>query len=76
MIKILRLQDPNDKNINHSSVIITDLKYYQLETEIKKIINEFEKEGFWDWSYENVLEELEKKGKIKVTSSEEIVIYC
>lgn len=47
-----------------------ELKPEELEEELERIAREFEENGYYDWSYEDLIEEAEKKGLFKALEFE------
>ena len=47
------------------SIVETSLTEEELQDMVDKIVAEFEEQGDFDWIYEDILEELEKRGVIK-----------
>ena len=77
MIKILKLQDRTDpKEINYEVIVETELNECKIQEEVDKIINDFEKKGFDCWTYEDVLNSLEKKELIKILESDTLTIWA
>lgn len=75
-LKVIRLQDQNDREIFSIFVVKTSLSEKELQDIINQIKNEFLNKDFEDWSYEDIIKELEKKKLIKTVDSEYIFIYA
>jgi len=75
MLKLITLQDPNDNDINWQILAETNLSEIEMEEKIKEIVNNFEKNGIWDWDYEMLVKELEKEGYIKLIEYDRYFIF-
>ena len=76
MIKILKLQDRTEpKEINYEVVVETKLSEYELQEKVDEIIKKLEKENE-NWTYEDLLNYLEKKELIKVLESDTLTIWA
>jgi hypothetical protein len=51
-------------------IVETELKPEKLEEELERIAREFEENGYYDWSYEDLIEEAEEKGLFKALEFE------
>lgn len=73
MLKIMRFRD----NEFSSGVFVaeTNLSDKELQTTAEKIREKFEKDDYYDWSYDDIIEEMEKIGAIKIIESEYVEIY-
>ena len=73
MLKIMRFRD----NEFSSGVFVaeTNLSDKELQTTAEKIREKFEKNDYYDWSYDDIIEEMEKIGAIKIIESEYVEIY-
>ena len=75
-LKIIRMQDPNDREIFTVFVAKTSLNEEELQDVVNRIKNEFLDKEIIDWTYEDIVEELEKRNLIKLVESEYICIYA
>ena len=76
MIKILKLRDRTEpEEINYKAVVETELGQYELQEKVDKIIKKLEKENE-NWTYEDLLNYLEKKKLIKVLESDTLTIWA
>jgi len=76
MIKILKLQDRTEpEEINYKVVVETELSEYELQEKVDEIIKKLEKENE-NWTYEDLLNYLEKKKLIKVLESDTLTIWA
>jgi len=73
VLKIMRFRD----NEFSSGVFVaeTNLSDKELQTTAEKIREKFEKDDYYDWSYDDIIEEMEKIGAIKIIESEYVEIY-
>ena len=65
VLVILKFQDPNDRETNEEYVVLTDRTEDELQEVADKIRDGFENDGFEDWSYSDVVEEMIKQGYIE-----------
>lgn len=73
---LLKLQDPNDRNIYEYYLLKTSLSPAELETAIGEIVRKFYEDDFEDWSYDDIIDELERKGLVTGIDHEFIVVYA
>ena len=73
-MKILVLQDPDEKDIRHEVIMKTDLSEDELQEAVNKIKEDFCSRNLEDWTYEDLLDELERRGCIRVISSDLLLV--
>lgn len=75
-MKILVLQDPDEKNIRYEVIVETDLSRDELQEAVNKIREDFYSRNFENWTYEDLLNELEKRKCIRVVSNDSLSVYA
>jgi len=75
-VKILVLQDPDEKDIRHEVIVETDLSEDKLQEAVNKIKEDFCSRNFENWTYEDLLNELEKRKYIRVTGRDLLLIHA
>lgn len=76
MIKTLNLVSRIEPDEVFWEVIVdTDYDEDSLQKEVDKIIEQFERKGFSDWTFEDILKELTRKGILKVIKSDTLTIW-
>jgi len=73
-VKILVLQDPDEKDIRHEVIVETDLSEDKLQEAVNRIKEDFCSKNLEDWTYEDLLDELERRGCIRVISSDLLLV--
>ena len=74
-LTILIIHEPSDSKMITSYLIDTDLNDEELQELAYKIRDEFEEQGHEEWTYGEILEELENRGHLKVLEHNELEIY-
>jgi len=78
MIKILKLHDGTTTpvEINCCEVVVeTELGQYELQEKVNELIKVLEKEDE-NWTYDDLLNYLEKKKLIKILESDTLIIWA
>ena len=75
-MKILVLQDPDEKDIRHEVIVKTDLSEDELQEAVNKIKEDFCSKNLEDWTYEDLLDELEKRECIRIISRDLLIVYA
>ncbi|ADC64704.1 hypothetical protein Ferp_0530 [Ferroglobus placidus DSM 10642] len=57
-------------------LVETDLTEEELSEQVEEIIKRYEEEEFYDWSYDDIVEELKKRGVIRVIPADFYRIYA
>lgn len=63
MMKILTIIDEYEDYVE-SFLVDTNLTESELQDEIDKILDDFDKQGY-DWNYDDILDELEQRGCVE-----------
>jgi len=75
-MKILVLQDPDEKDMRHEVIVETDLSKDELQEAVNKIKEDFCSKNLEDWTYEDLLDELERRGCIRVISGDLLLVHA
>ncbi|MEM3473828.1 MAG: hypothetical protein QW735_04495 [archaeon] len=67
---VLRLYDSTDPDIDTIAVVITKLNIDELQDKVEEIKRNFDEHNIIDWTFDDVLETLEKQGAIKILRSD------
>lgn len=67
---VLRLYDSTDPDIDTIAVVITKLNIDELQDKVEEIKRNFDEHNIIDWTFDDVLETLEKQGAIKILKSD------
>ena len=70
ILKIIHFQDPNDGTMQQDAVGFSKYSNSDLQKMAEKIVEDFEKEDFDDWSYDDVLDEMIKRGYLEIPDFE------
>lgn len=71
---LLRFQDPTDGEIYSEYLVKTAYSEETLQRLARRIARELEKQGIEDWSYDDIIEEMVKRGYLKVKEYEKYLI--
>jgi len=76
MLKLIVLQDATEKDVNWEVLAETNLTESELQGLVNSIIKEFENNDLEDWTFEDIVHELEEKGCIKSVEYDKLLIYA
>lgn len=64
-LAIIKFRDPNDSDVFMDYVVYTTHSESELQEAVDKIKKQFYDEGFEDWTFDDMMEELKKQGFIE-----------
>lgn len=76
---LLRMQDivePKDIESGENYLVETELSEEEMYDEVEKILRHFRKKGHEDWSFEDIVKQLEAKGLVKLVEFKEYCVYA
>jgi hypothetical protein len=76
MIKTIKFMDRTEPEINWIITAETELNEQELQRAVDEIIAEFEKEDYEDWTFEDIVEELEKLGILKTIEHDSLEVWA
>ena len=64
-LKFVRFMDIYDAEAYYDDVFFSELSKYELQKKVEEIVESFEKSGFNDWTFKDIVKELKKQNLIE-----------